>query len=783
MEKKYYSSDEFYTIDIDGEKQNFKGYVLIKDNIPYDYYTGKKLSVGDNYISNINLSDNNFDRQFDNILKLPKSLEECTFAVNDFLKTSVLQKIISNLEENNQYIFKNCIVPKNDLPLASLIPVLSPCKQYIAEAGYYDVTQNPDELQNIGWYWSNINYSHINPLDNSFIDNIVASEIFYTDKIDELSGKTLYGVFLAFKDKINLYNFYIPDENILNPDEDPFNKDQSVTFIDDNIAKRKFKTVNNQLHLKEFTHIDPNDNNSFEFKNISSIKIDGNYLYVIDKDLNALFQYDISRCLTDRGVASNKIILLNYLHGKGDFRDYYLFNSPISVTAFNGNVAVLDKGNNVIKVYDKYFNFKYLLRHGAFSRQNSCCLAYLPYDIIIDGTLIEKEALFVLSDTVNKVTIDIFGKNGEYFGNKIINNLELKVKYWTDPTTGLYSHPVSPISSKEVLKGINFSYNNSNYFYIVTDRRIIKLQLSNITNPLGIISYTAKSEATNNLVWELCEQPWDALQGDQNELLTWERAEFEKREAIYPTNKCFSICGNPNIDNDIIFNIIDNKIHYSNGKLQRWDNNDDKKLLFIDNITGEYTYNSKTEGKDNNKVYCETNELINVYKNIDNKPVKQDETFIISEITEKIKFFNGIMIYNEPNTLKSLLQKTDLSSFTKEELSILDNKDYVNQITLNNILYKLYFNLTEIKKYLIGTFLAGYSNEHIMVYNGIEVDSSIANTGNDQENFFIGENEQISIVLNRCFINLYKVQVNILKKIQTKFSSDILYNQNSYNII
>ena len=125
MEKKYYSSDEFYTIDIDGEKQNFKGYVLIKDNIPYDYYTGKKLSVGDNYISNINLSDNNFDRQFDNILKLPKSLEECTFAVNDFLKTSVLQKIISNLEENNQYIFKNCIVPKNDLPLASLIPVLS----------------------------------------------------------------------------------------------------------------------------------------------------------------------------------------------------------------------------------------------------------------------------------------------------------------------------------------------------------------------------------------------------------------------------------------------------------------------------------------------------------------------------------------------------------------------------------------------------------------------------------------------------------------------------------
>lgn len=70
-----------------------------------------------------------------------------------------------------------------------------------------------------------------------------------------------------------------------------------------------------------------------------------------------------------------------------------------------------------------------------------------------------------------------------------------------------------------------------------------------------------------------------------------------------------------------------------------------------------------------------------------------------------------------------------------------------------------------------------------MTYDHVKPDSSFQELGSDKENFFMGENELTSIILNRCFTSIYNTQVNIIKKMQTSFISTLNYNINSYRII
>ena len=134
MTKKYYSTDEYFLIDpITKEQVPYEGYVLVENNIPYTFDDKKELVIGNNYTTKINLSNDFFDRLLDVDLKLPYNLADCTFAANDFLKASVINKIINNLEANNTYIFKNCLIAQNDLPLSEKIPVLSPHRPFASE--------------------------------------------------------------------------------------------------------------------------------------------------------------------------------------------------------------------------------------------------------------------------------------------------------------------------------------------------------------------------------------------------------------------------------------------------------------------------------------------------------------------------------------------------------------------------------------------------------------------------------------------------------------------------
>lgn len=810
MEKKYYSTNEYYYIDtFTKETKPYEGYVIIENGIPYQYSNKSKLILGENYISKINLSNEYFDRLLDKDLKLPKSLSDCTFEANDFLKSSVINQIISNLEDNNNYIFKNCFIAQNNLPLATKIPVLSPYRQFLETASGFDKTKY-GPISN--WFWSNISYNNIQDIWNKeewpeaiegstwLTDNLIDSIVIPTNKsydTNKISVEDkLFAVFLAYPTKIQLMNIYLCPDNIISEGTDPL-KILPDNEISSEVEKRIFQqyspannqiaadpNTNNNLNLLTFSNIDPNNNQSIEFKNITSISIDGNFLYVSDSEINGIFKYDISKCLADRGAATNKITLIDFLQGTGDLNEPYLFNNPISIDSFNGVISILDKNNNVIKVLDKFFNHQFTIRSGAFIRQDSKIVKICPYDYILDSILVEKGSIWILSEVGDIISIDIFSKEGEYIANKEINYIKLIKDIWYNPDNGQQSSN-EPIYSQEVLKKVEFSFNNSNYFYIITDRRIIKSQLSNLVYPIGIISYYYRSVTLDNLIWENVYQPWYAVQDLGNKLIPWDY-DRSKEIITYPQNKCYSICGIPELNNDIIFNILDNRTYYSNGLLQRVDNYLENNLLYIDNISQKYSYKNYDElGNINKPVLVAVSSIVDTYTNINNTPTQTiGSTFIIKpELLINPSSHNAILFYKEPNDLKSSLLKTDINVYSDEELNFKDNKEYFNALTYNKILYKLYFNLLQIKKYIYGTFVAGYSIDNIMTYDHVSPDSSIQTLGSDIENFFVGENEQASIILNRCFMNIYNVQVNILSKMQTMYISTLNYNLNTYKII
>jgi hypothetical protein len=826
MIKKYYSTDEFYYVDpLTKVQEAYTGYVTIKDGKPYRYSDNAELVVGNNYCSKVNLTDEYFDRLLINKLELPRSEAECTFAPNDFLKATVINRIISNLEENNAYIFKNCFVPQNDLPANRNITALSPYRMFTTYAdGDFDKS---DYVGVSDWFWSNISYNNIQNIwdktdwPNSVFgydwltDDVIDATMTITNKTVDGSEATsdednLFAIFLLYPTKIHLMNLYLFPNSRVSEITDPMKTLEKNEDILAEAADRKFKAyspannqteddpnTNHNLNLLTFDKIDPNNNKSANFKALSSLALDGDHLYAVDSELHALFRYDVSRCLADRGAATNHIMLVDQLQGKGDLNTPYEFDTPISVAVHDNVIAVLDSGNTCVKVMDQYFNHLFTIRSGAFVRQKPRAVQICPYEFKFNGVLVKEGSIWVLSESGDKISIDVYSNDNKYLGSKTIKYIELIDEIWYSDEDGMPSSN-NPVHSREYLKKIEFSYNNSNYFYIVSDRRLLKFQISTLDDPLGVVEYYKRSITLDDLTWKGTYQPWYCVQDTSNELVTWDY-DADKAKVEFPKNKAFCVSGAPGIETDVIFNLIDNRTYFSDGDIQRVNNNEESKKIFIDNITKEMTYDQyDANNKKNKGVYVAVGSTVKkcktltkqVYNELKEKMVDWEYPVEIEDTYEAQPYYytlgkmrNCIIFFKEPNDILSSLLRTDIEVYNDEEVNFKTNDEYYSSLSYNKMLHKIYFNLLQIRKYILGQFVGGYNVDGILTYDHTNSDSTIQNLATDSENFYMGENEQTSIVLNRAFKNIYTTQVNILDKMQAKYVSSLNYNINSYKII
>ena len=572
-------------------------------------------------------------------------------------------------------------------------------------------------------------------------NEIVASEIIIRD-VDEDERKATLLIFLAFKDEIVIFS---TDYYYANPSEGhAYKKDNYIKINANDDIKDEHLTVNlaaDGCKTIVIKNIDPLDKTSLTFKNINDIKVHNNMMYIIDNHLDMVLRYDVdylvnpSESLNDV-FENNSIELIDTMQGSGDAMDKVYFNQPHSMAISDEFVYIIDRGNHCIKQYTHSLNYVKTLKNGQYTRFDIQAIAVNPYIVNLNDSLISANSLWVVYCSKNKIYISILDNGDEIFTRQLEHISLLNDEYTWD----------------EEVRSIQFSKNNSNYFYINTNKRIYKLHASNPAYPFASLSYFKQRSLTGTMRWSAMAYPWHkipsmysvAAMGSTDKIkdeITWDY-EPPQSSAEILDNKCFSLTGAPQIEGDIIFHF---GILYDNSKIRNYIKKENAKKV-DDKV---FTFNDIHQG----------------------------------ELATMIKS-TAILLYSEPDSFISTIANPWMKIYDIYKLNDMIENDYINSLTFNKILHSLVTNLCKIKNFLLGHFRAATNLDNIIVYDNIIMSDYFNNLQLDENyNYYIHSNEQISIIINRVLENIYDIQEKIINKMQTEFMAAQSYVNNTSRII
>lgn len=485
-------------------------------------------------------------------------------------------------------------------------------------------------------------------------------------------------------------------------------------------GKIKFDFSVNESKTVEFSTIDPSNDTSLKFKKLSSIKAYKNFLYLCDETLNAVFQYNIEYLVSpieNEGFNVKSIRLINYLQGDGSKTDGIYFNRPTCVDVCEDRVYVLDRGNSCIKVYNQQLNYIKTLQNGYFSNHDIQSIAINPHETVLsDGTKVDKDSLW------------IFSVNGINFFLSIISNDEV-VSYGQIEDIRVLD---DTYSWTEEVKQVKFSFANSNYYYFCTTKRVYKFHVSKPYYPFASLSYYKQRSVISSMVWSRFNHKWgnipEYFNSGELEKIKWDHF-TPKSSAEVLKNRCFALCGSNEFEGDIIF-------HFG--------------TLYDESAVEDYIRSNKANYANGSMTF---------------EDIPTDK---LKEFTKSI----GLMLYNEKDSYISSLTNTDLTSYEKYSISENINDEYINPLTFNKLIYKVAFNLIQLKRNIIGNFRAATNLDNVIVYDNLLLDDYFDKLRmRNSDNYFIHDNEPISININRVFENILDVQEQIIKHMQTKFMS------------
>ena len=399
--------------------------------------------------------------------------------------------------------------------------------------------------------------------------------------------------------------------------------------------------------IVEMSKVDENRSNSITFKEIVDVKVNlpQNHLYIIDKTLDMIVRYDIEALFDS--YAAQSICLLDILQGEDSINDAIYFNGPCSVTFDDDYIYIADQGNNCVKKYTQSFDYIKTLKNGSFADQEIECVKINPYTFKMEnGQLLPKNTLWVFSTNEKYIYVSVIYEN-----------------------TVLYSRRLQKIKllDGEYIKSVSFSQNNSNYYFICTTNRIYKFHLTKPFYPFGSFVYDKKMTYPNGLVWDKVIDRWDDLTtkwGEQNDMIT---------DIKISDNKTFSICGNDDINGDVIFHVYKDSNQKTNVKLYveptkyisllaNWD----FMIYDIDdmqNISHEEYINPQTFNK---VIYKLANNLIKLKNTIMGR-------FLGTYIADGLMTYNGIE-YDDFFQTFSVEKPDDLFVHSNEQVSIMMNR-------------------------------------------------------------------------------------------------------------
>ena len=119
-----------------------------------------------------------------------------------------------------------------------------------------------------------------------------------------------------------------------------------------------------------------------------------------------------------------------------------------------------------------------------------------------------------------------------------------------------------------------------------------------------------------------------------------------------------------------------------------------------------------------------------------------------------------------------------------EEINDISYKEYINTLTFNKMMYKIIYNFINIKNILLGKFVGGYNFDNIMIYDSLEYTDWFQKLRIEpNHSFFIHDNENITIWINRIFDKIYDLQEKTLNHMKAKYIAQPSFANNSYRII
>ena len=785
--KKYWSDGEFTR----KSGEPYVGYVGILDRVGYIYDTEEELIKIDSWKTQINSSNYFYDRILDEEIELPYKKPDIQFAANDFLTSSTLRNIILKLQENNDYIFKNAIISNTLLPATEECNVLAtynnPVYSFIGGSKKtYDVVTEQNKQDIIDGFILN----DIEGLNNTTIYPLAVGEkakpyygnyfkVPYVQTGYKLKEGSLHQYKLSEQKKTQTAldpTFYTQlDEvgNVVKPLYDfnqlvhceitirkvegiPGNDDARILhmivfflFVDKLLIfpYKYYQGINTQPEdinfnkgskdILVFDTVDPNNKNAIKFLGLKDIELHGNYMYLVDEKLNMVLRYDIAYLLNDEseiGFSLGSIRLLDNLSGDGGVNNNIYFNQPVSIAVDDDWIYVADKGNGCVKKYSSSFDYETTLRNGEYANQSIEAISVNPYaPTLDDGTKLEPGSLWIFSTSGTGLYVSVVSNNQTVYFRQIEKIQLLKDQYTWD----------------EEFKSIKFSFTNSNYYYISTTKRVYKLHLSKPAYPFASLNYFKQRSLLSTMVWNQVPYPWHNLpsgEGDEDMNITWSYRP-QKTSAEVLDNRGFCLCG---IDSTLLTQENKNTQEQFNGDL----------VLHIGNFYDQSKVDTYIKRHGCTFYEIPSNELADMLK------------------------CSGIFLYIEPCTFIESVSNPNVPCYIKEDLQFIVPDEYVNPITFNAHIYKVMYNLINLKNILIGTFQGAYNTDNIMVFDQLIFDNFFQQLKIEHNNdFFIYNNEPISIVVNRVFENVWDLQYQILEHIKAKYISTPSFQNNTYRII
>ena len=366
---------------------------------------------------------------------LPYTVNDITISHNDFAVSDVYNNSIRKLYKNYLFLIANAELPTKTPPTSAAPNYLS-----IADSGVgtpIAIGSNP-----AGGTGTN----HLSALEETHI-------ALKTDSSDKF-----------------LYFNYSPDSSV-------------ISETDVNITSMTTLISGNEVEF----------NKTFKFKNVVSVDIVDNLLFVLDKGSNTAFKFDITGLITDdvalrrTGISDTTHpgrYLLKTIGGEGTSQTKNKLIKPSSLSVYKNRVYILDNGHNSIKVFDLNFNFiKEVFAPNFFNNPSTGELV----SIVVDQ----------YSDTNELVVGYVLSSKGKIIKYNVDSNtLEQPRALFNFYDTRLYT--LSGLDENDSFKKIVNSKAVKNILYICNNGKIYKYYKSNLNQYIGVLNL-AKSEFSTSI--------------------------------------------------------------------------------------------------------------------------------------------------------------------------------------------------------------------------------------------------------------------------------------------